>query len=388
MEKNTALVLGQLSLVHSLQAAKIPMILGVEKTKNCTCYSRFVKDVVCFSSFKNEKFIEELRDFSKSFENKPVIFSDDDDAILTISEHRDRLEDYFLFSFPEKETVSHVLDKQNFSILAKKHELPAPKSFNIHSVDDLNDALSEFEFPCIVKPVFRSDWYHKDFTSTVGKYTKAFLLYTPEELYQLYEKISIINPNIVLQEFVEGDDKFHFSVNMYVDQNYVTRGIYIAQKFRVYPIHAGMGSFIKTVEDGEIEKISDQIVKKLKLKGLLNLQFKRDTRNNKPYLIEMHFRNSVWGNLGPAAGVNLYHQYYKGLVGEELPIAEPAKIGVKYINLERDVLGFLEYRAAGELTFREWIKSYSGNVTYGDFKFSDPMPFIVQFGRKFLFKNK
>lgn len=382
MEKHTALVIGQIGLVHSLGEKGIPFILGLEKDSNCTRYSKYVKNVTYFSSFKSEAFIDELCKLSESFADKLVIFSDDDDAIYTISEHRERLKDHYLFSFPEKETVSHVLDKQLFSVFAMKHDLPAPKSFNISSREELISALDECEFPCIIKPVFRSDWYHKDFTSVVGKYKKAFVLDNKEDIVNLYDKISIINPDLVLQEYIEGDDKLHFSVNMYVDDNYVTRGIYIAQKFRVYPIHAGMGSFIKTVRDDEVEKVSNQIVKKLKLKGLLNIQFKKDSRNNKPYLIEMHFRNSVWGNLGPAAGVNLYYQYYKGLIGEELPISEPAKVDVKYINLERDILGFLEYRAAGELTFLEWIKTYSGKVTYGDLKLTDPLPFIAKFGRK------
>ncbi|MDZ7808685.1 MAG: hypothetical protein U5K71_16475 [Gracilimonas sp.] len=97
----------------------------------------------------------------------------------------------------------------------------------------------------------------------------------------------------------------------------------------------------------------------------------------------------VFGEIvGPAAGVNLYDQYSKGLTGKKLPISEPAQIGVKYINLERDVLGFLEYRAAGELTFREWISSYSGKVTYGDLKLSDPIPFLAKFGRKCMSKFK
>jgi predicted ATP-grasp superfamily ATP-dependent carboligase len=382
MKNNTALVIGQLGLVHSLGEAGIPFILGIEKDKNCTRYSRFVKNVTHFSSFKSEKFIDELCELSDSLPDKPVIFSDDDDAIYSISEHRERLQDRFLFSFPNKETVSKVLDKQHFSIFAEKNGLPTPKSFNISSINELNSALDACELPCIIKPVFRSDWYHPDFSSVVGKYKKAFVLDNREDLLQLYKKISTINPRMVLQEYIEGDDKLHFSVNMYVDDDHITRGIYIAQKFRVYPIHAGMGSFIKTVKDDEVERVSSEIVKKLKLKGLLNIQFKRDSRNNKPYLIEMHFRNSVWGNLGPAAGVNLYNYYYKGLIGEELPVSEPAQIDVKYINLERDILGFFEYRAAGELTFREWVRSYSGKVTYGDLKLSDPLPFVAKFGRK------
>ncbi|MDZ7808684.1 MAG: hypothetical protein U5K71_16470 [Gracilimonas sp.] len=227
MKKNTALVIGQLGLVHSLQEAGIPFILGTEKDNNYIRYSKFVKNVSYFSSFKSEKFVEELCELAKSLSGKAVIFSDDDDAIYTISEHRERLEGHYLFSFPNKETVSKVLDKQHFSILAEKYDLPAPKSFNISNINELTNAAENCEFPCIIKPVFRSDWYHPDFSKVVGKYKKAFVLENKEDLLQLYNKITAINPNLVLQEYIEGDDKLHFSVNMYVDENHITRGIYI-----------------------------------------------------------------------------------------------------------------------------------------------------------------
>ena len=46
MEKNIALVIGQIGLVHSLAEKGIPFILGVEKDNNCIRYSTYVKNII------------------------------------------------------------------------------------------------------------------------------------------------------------------------------------------------------------------------------------------------------------------------------------------------------------------------------------------------------
>ncbi|MEX0609698.1 MAG: ATP-grasp domain-containing protein [Balneolaceae bacterium] len=372
-----ALVLGNVGLVYSLSKAGIPVYVGSEARKNPCFYSRYVKGKVQFSTYRNQTFIDELCEFGKTLDQKAVIFSDDDDALLTISNHRDQLSEYFHFLFPPKETVNKVLDKQEFSKLSKIHELPAPASFNITSFDELKKSAKQCTFPCIIKPVFRSDWYREDFEKIVGSYKKAYKCLDEEELFSMYKKVSRINKKVVLQEYIEGDDTYHYSVNMYVDKDEEVRGYYIAKKLRIYPIGAGMGSFISTVKDEVVYKKAVEVVKALNLRGLLNIQFKRDSRTGEPKLIEIHFRNSIWGYIGVAADINLYNFYYQGLTGEELCACEDYKDGVKYVNLNRDIASFLQYKAAGELTFLKWISSYRGKLVLGDFKASDPIPYFM-----------
>jgi predicted ATP-grasp superfamily ATP-dependent carboligase len=375
---NPALVLGEIGLVHSLSQANIPVYVGSEESQNPVFYSRFAKRKVHFSTYRSEKFIDELCEFGKTLDRKAVIFSDDDDALHTISKYRDRLSKYFLFSFPPAELVDSVLDKQKFSKLSQTYALPAPASYKVSSARELEQRAGKCTFPCIIKPVYRSDWYRADFKAITGlEYKKAYRCMDERELFSMYGKVSLIDPRIVLQEYIEGDDSQHYSVNMYVAKDGTIRGYYIAKKFRVYPIGAGMGSYIVTLKDDEVLEKAVEVVEALDLRGLLNIQFKKDCRTGEPKLIEIHFRNSLWGNIGVAAGVNLYELYYMGLTGNELPIRKDYQSNVKYIDLNRDIAGFFQYREAGKLSFSEWIKTYRGNIVIADFKASDPLPFLM-----------
>lgn len=378
-KKNLALVLGEVGLVHSLSSSDIPVYVGSEEKNkdNPSLYSRQAVGNIIFSTYRSEKFIQELCDFGRTLDQKAVIFSDDDDAILTISKFRDRLSRYYLFSFPEKNIVSSVLDKQEFSDLTHNYDLPTPISFAISSRSELKNVACQCPFPCIVKPTYRSDWYHEDFEHLVGEYKKAYCCSDKKELFDLYDKISRINPRVVIQEYIEGEDSLHYSVNMYVDSRGKVRGHYIARKIRMYPIGAGMGSLVITLRDEEILKKSVEVVRTLKLRGLLNIQFKRDSRTGEPKLIEIHFRNSVWGYLGSSAGMNLYTYYYNDLTGRELPELQKVRPGVKYVDLSRDIFGFVQYWRKGKLSFWDWLKSYRGELVIGSFKASDPVPFLM-----------
>lgn len=377
--KNPVLILGNVGLVYSLASLGAPIYVGAERRKNPSFYSRLIKKSIVFSTYRSEKFIDELCEFGKTLDNKAVILSDDDDALYTISKYRERLKPYFHFLFPEDSIVNKVLDKQEFTKLSQYYELPVPASFEVSSMEDLKKYAIQCTFPCIIKPVFRSDWYHKDFTKIVGAYKKAYKCDDMDELFSMYSKVSQINKKVVLQEYIEGDDAYHYSVNVYVDKEGKLRGGYIAKKLRIYPIGAGMGSFICTVQDDELIEKSREVIDALNLRGLLNIQFKKDSRTGEPKLIEIHFRNSVWGYIGVAADINLYEYYYQGLTGEEICAQKEYRNDVKYVDLYKDIAGFFQYRSAGELSLWNWLKSFNGKMIIGDFKLSDPVPFVITF---------
>src|SRR5699024_137941 len=146
----------------------------------------------------------ELCKFGKSLEQKAVIFSDDDHAILNISQHQERLEKYFLFDFPPPLKVKKLLDKQLFCEIIERYNLPAPKSATISTVQEIADKkISEFNFPCIIKPSFKQAWWNSDFDKKVGDYQKAIKCDSFGEMLQKYKQIAEVNPHIVVQEFIE-----------------------------------------------------------------------------------------------------------------------------------------------------------------------------------------
>lgn len=310
-----------------------------------------------------------------------VIFSDDDRALLNISKNRLRLEPFFLFSYPDNNIVEQLLDKQSFSELAAVNNLPYPKSYQVNSTIDLKTTVSKVSYPCIIKPAQRHFWWGNSFVDAVGYYKKAIKCNSVSELTYTYGLISKINPSVVVQEYVQGEDDQHYSANIFADEKGLIRGFYIAQKLRVYPVSAGTGTYIKTVTNKEVEQLSFEIVSKLDLKGLVNIQFKKDSHTNKYMLMEIHIRNSLWNLLGTKAGANLGEQYYQSLTSEyskqEILTARP---NVKYINLSHDILAAFEYYKEDKLTFYQWMKSMQGERVFAISSISDPMPAFYKIG--------
>lgn len=377
-----ALIVGEKGLLTSIAATGIPVILGHELKNSPVLRSKYARFKVPFSSYDSPEFINELCRLGEVIGRKMVILSDDDRALLNISKNRQELKPYYLFLYPENNTVEKLLDKQSFSELAADNELPYPKSYEVNSKIDLSITTSKITYPCIIKPAQRHYWWGKTFTDTLGYYKKAIKCENIQELEYIYGLISKINPSVVIQEYVQGEDDQHYSANIFADKNGVIRGFYIAQKLRVYPVSAGTGTYIKTVNNKEVEQIIFEIVSKLKLKGLLNIQFKKDSKTNKYMLMEIHIRNSLWSLLGGKAGANLGEQYYKYLTSkykhdQKILTARP---DVKYINLSHDILAALEYYREDKLTLYQWMKSLQGDRVFALTSISDPLPAFYKIG--------
>lgn len=367
----------EIGVVHSLGLAGIPVLVGSFFRDNPALFSRFARDKYFFSCYDKSTYIDELCAYGKLFKEKPVLYSDDDRALLLISEHRERVAKYYRFLFPEKEMVARILDKRMFGELCREKNLPAPASFDISSKADLLRVIDEIPFPCIIKPAHKENWWGDKFKTIVGQYKKAFRFDTPDALIAFYDKVLKVHPEAVVQEYVPGEDDQLYSVNMFVDQGGQLQGYFIAQKRRIYPISAGTGCYIITVKDEEIINTAMDVARRLNLVGLLNIQFKRDTRDGRPRLMEIHIRNSFWSFIGTAAGMNLSSLYYFALTGQTPDKKPQYKEEVKFFDLAKDIRAFLQYRRAGKLTLREWLHTYKGDFVIGGSLLNDPKPIIM-----------
>ncbi|WP_445665952.1 carboxylate--amine ligase [Fodinibius sp. AD559] len=372
-------MIGEIGLVRSLATIGIPIYVGSEIENNPVLHSKYVQRKIMFSSYDSIEFIDQLCNFGKTLDHKPVIFSDDDRAILNISNNRERLAKYYHLLYPNKEMVAKILDKQRFTELSELYQLPSPESYQVSTTSDFEQIVLEVPYPCIIKPTQRHFWWGDEFVEKVGKYQKAFKCSNESDLRDLYQKISEINPSVVIQEYVQGEVKQHVSANLFVDKKGAVKGYYIAQKFRIYPIKAGTGTYVMTVGNNEVVDISKKIIEKLNLRGLVNIQFKQDSRTGQYKLMEIHARNSLWSLLGGKAGANLAELYYNYLVdGQASDKTVVARPGVKYINLSKDVRAFWESRAAGTITFGEWLASFKGDRVFAVLSFVDPAPMLYQ----------
>lgn len=371
------LVLGELSLVHCIGTAGIPVITASEKKQTSTAYSKYSSEHVVFSSYESEEFINELCELGKKNGQKLVFVTYDDRVILNISKHRQRLEEHYLFLLPDHERVEQLLDKLRFCELCEERNLPAPQTLRVTSDRDLTpQKIKTLQAPYLIKPAYRHYWFHEDFTEVVGNYQKAYKCSTFPELQRLYTKIRQINPDVVVQEYIVGDDSCMFDVNFYINQQGEIECYVMAQKIRVYPPDAGWGSYVKTIHNLEIFNACLQLIEKLNLRGLINIQFKQDSRSGEFKLIEIHTRTSIFDFLGAKAGQNIPALYYASLTGRQVPISKESdyRNGVKYINIGRDLRLFLRYRHSYNVSLGRWLKTYLEASVFDGLLLSDLYP--------------
>ncbi|HEX6983581.1 MAG TPA: ATP-grasp domain-containing protein [Balneolaceae bacterium] len=371
-QKSPVLTFSALGLIHCLGTAGIPVYTASEEKPNVASYSRYSKKHTIFSPFASEAFIDELCDLGNSFDGKIALMWTHDGAGLNISNNRERLKENFLFRLPHPEMVKKILNKLLFCRLCEEYDLPAPESVEVSQLDELKKAKKRLKAPFIIKPAHTYYWYHKDFSKIIGNYQKAFIFQNFDEVEAFYKKISKINPNVVLQEYVVGDDHQLFDVNLHINQKGEIDSYAIAQKMRVYPPKAGWGCYVKTIFDEELLEICKRIIAKLELKGMMNIQFKRDERTNQPKLIEMHPRTSIFDFLGTAAGQNIPLKYYSSLTGIQIGESKQYQTDIKYINIARDLRLLIRHRKDYGLSLMEWMKSYSGVSVYDGMMLKDP----------------
>lgn len=370
------LVLGELSLVHCLGTAGIPVVTASERKRTPESFSRYSTRHLVFSSYESGAFVDELCEFGEQWGRKSVLVTYDDRVILNISKNRERLGKHFLFLLPDHRVVEQLLDKLQFCELARQYDLPVPTSIRVSSQEELQRKLDVLEPPFLIKPAYRHYWFHEDFTAEVGKYQKAYRCSTAGELFDLYDRIRKINPHVVVQEYIVGKDSNMYDLNFLVDREGSVRGHVIARKLRVYPPTAGWGSYVRTVHSRELVDLCGQIIEKLDLRGLINIQFKRDSRTGVYKLIEIHTRTSIFDYLGARAGANLPALYSRYLNGDDA-LDEPAyREGVKYINIGRDLRLFARYGRRYDVPLWRWALSYFSTSVFDGFRLNDLHPLI------------
>jgi predicted ATP-grasp superfamily ATP-dependent carboligase len=124
------------------------------------------------------------------------------------------------------------------------------------------------------------------------------------------------------------------------------------------------------------------------MKGIFNIEFKRDTRDNSLKVIESNPRITAAQELLLRSGVDFSEIIYRDLTGQELVVSDgdSHQYGLTYWYPRRDFAAFRASRRAGEIGWGQWIHQVSRRHVFPYFQFSDPMPTLVRTYR--LFRNK
>lgn len=315
-----------------------------------------------------EKLLAFLLEKRKLFATKPVLYAGSDEFVAFISTYRKQLEAEFLFLLPEHDLIEAVLDKRKTAELAQRYHIPSPKSVMIYDDNDLQIAVNELTFPCILKPV-RGHEFRKKLSK------KAIVMENKEQLLSEYDMYSQFG-ELFIQEIIPGAEHCIYQVGTFFNKEMELVGQFMGQKLNQFPPYFGAGARVLSVVDKEVLKAGTELLRMLNFKGLAVAEFKRDPRDHQLKFIEINARTWLWHSLSGRCQIDLSYLYYLSLTGQKPKPRLKQIEGIEWIYLVRDFLSTYEKRKKGDASFKSWFIGLFRKKDHALVSIYDPMPFI------------
>ena len=187
-----------------------------------------------------------------------------------------------------------------------------PQNFSIHDEQHLEQIIDQITFPCILKPVYSSNFRNQ---IDHRLYKKAIVV---EDASQLREKYLFYRPfgELMIQEVIPGEEDCIYSVKTFFDEQMNLIGLWMNQKLHQFPPHFGSTALALSIRDEEVIQSAITLLSEIKFKGLAIAEFKRDPRDGQLKFIEINPRIGLTQRLSMACGVNLAYLYYLSLTGQ------------------------------------------------------------------------
>ncbi len=382
-----ALVIG-LDCFTGLQTARILAghgvpVIGIAADLQHPCARTRVCRHKFQSDLRDRTLIDLLRQIAPQLQEKAVLFPCTDLTVLLISRHRDELAESYHISLPAPDVIELLIDKYQFYQFAQKEGFPIPPTRFLYTRADAQAAATTLRFPAILKPHLKTpDWERLGFK-------KVYKLNSPEIFLSIYDQISPGAEVLIIQEWIAGSDKDHYTCNCYFDRNAQPLVTFVSQKLRQWPLEGGIGCYSVECRNDIVWETTVRLFKQLKFYGLCYLEMMQDPQTGNHYIIEPNVGRPTGRSANAeAGGVALIYTMYCDCTGRPLPANRTQNYrGAKWIYLRRDIQSAAKQMLRGELGIFDWLKSLRGPKYYALLSRSDPVPFFADFLHTFFKKG-
>jgi D-aspartate ligase len=382
MMKPWALVIGDVSLVRALGRSGLPVMLSSSEPRPAAASSRYCAGVLRTPSFidEPEAAVRSIAAWAKAQRAPPVIFYQGDHDLLALSRNRAVVTPVAHIVLPRAELVEDLVDKLRFAALGARHGLPVPPTVTLRREQPFDDVLAAWShFPCVIKPSLRSRWIGSALQMQDERTPKAIRVETKAELARIAPLVRAHETDCVLQAAVEGGEEQILSYHAYVRDDGDVLAEFTGRKVRTIPRRYGFSTCVDVVHQPDVQEAGREVCRKLALTGVMKMDFKRDTRDGRLYLLEINPRFNLWHHPGTVAGVSIPALVYADCVrpGSALSPGR-ARRSVRWLSARGDLRALFEYRRAGELSIGRWLREVVTADVNEDLFLQDPLPSLLE----------
>jgi D-aspartate ligase len=289
-----------------------------------TRFSRII-DVRIVDDFGSSKvFKRTLLDFAQSYHalhpSVPLLLIPCGDLYANLlSECASELAPHFRFNTLAPELAASLSLKHSFYTLCEQYALPYPKTIVItHDDIDHGKHLSPlpFPYPAVIKPSDSAAWLDIDFPGR----KKAFIVNSSGELQEVLVKAHEAGylHEMVIQEFIPGEDSSMRVLNAYVDQHHQVRMIFFGHPLLEDPSPSAVGNYMAILPDFNEELMTDiaRFLETISYSGAVNIDMKYDPRDGRYKLFEINLRQGRSSFHVTLNGFNLARYFVDDLIAD------------------------------------------------------------------------
>src|SRR2546425_1189608 len=299
-----------------------------------------------------------------------LIFPTNDEDVALVARHHTRLMEQFLLTVPPWEVIRWAYDKRLTYRLASELGVDYPWTCCPISREEV--AALDCAFPVILKPAIK-----KGFNRFI--HDKAWQVEDREALLRRYDEArALIDPCLIMvQELIPGAGEAQYSYAALCMHGRPLAWL-VARRTRQYPIDFGRSSsYVETVDQPEVEEPAQRLLAAMRYTGLVEVEFKRDSRDGRYKLLDVNPRVWGWHTLGRRAGVDFPYLLWRLIHGEPVPEVR-GRPGVRWVRMVTDLPAVVGEIWRGQLSPRAYLQSLRGPLEFAVFAADDPLPALVE----------
>jgi D-aspartate ligase len=359
-------------VIINLGREGVPVLSVDSNPHNLTFYSKYARRILSPDPRVSEDgYIKFLLDFGKSLTPKPVLFVTGDEMLLTILEHREKLEPHFHMPMASLNVASKLLIKKEFYRMLDHFGVPHAKTYSPDGPASINDMCEDLDYPCILKPSRSNNF-------SIRFHNKCLRVDSSEKFMECFAAVASEYKEIILQQELLGTERY--LVYTYFDSSSRPLAVNCYKKIRIFPIDYGNACVCQTLWESAAVEMTLNILKILNYHGLAEAEVQRDARDGQLKLVEINARSTTETRLSARCGMNMEYIAYRDALGMPIGEISPARDGVKWFDIITDIQSIFfpkGYLSQGQISVGQWLRSYRGEREYAFWAWDDPLPFTI-----------
>ncbi len=361
-----------LGIVRSLGRRGID-VLVIDDERSVSRHSRFATAAVKVPDLRDEETVlETLLELGERHGLEGwVVFPTREETVAALSRHRERLATQFRIPTPPWDVVRCAWDKRNTYEIASELGIVTPRTWSVTSAEELETI--DGEPPFAVKPAIKERFLY-------ATRCKAWRADTRAELGARFRAAADVvgAREVIVQELIPGSGDTQLAYCAFFRDGRSAASM-VVRRLRQHPLVFGRAStFVETVEDPELEALSERFLRRIGYYGLVELEYKHDARDGRTKLLDVNARTWGYHSLGQRAGVDFPYLLYADQLSLPASGRLRAPPGVCWIRLATDVPTAAILLAQGALDWRTYARSLRMASVESVFSRDDPLPGLAE----------